>query len=155
MSGTPARSFASRLFYLFLALLWGTGIHFLTVAPPRVGPSSFLWTYLRNGGHAFLFSVLALLLGLGFPGGGKRRSILWILASAFGFFEEWSQLSVPGRSASLFDAATDAAGAAFGAEIAAWVLAGNPLRESGIRIRRLILLALPCLLFPLADTFFG
>lgn len=75
-------------------------------------------THIRNTiGHAFFFAVLALLFRRAiYCSGGRTWLLLWgvpfVLTVAYGFMDEWHQASVSGRTSSLADVGTDAAGAA-------------------------------------------
>ncbi|MFT7465112.1 MAG: hypothetical protein ACI9EF_003475 [Pseudohongiellaceae bacterium] len=73
-------------------------------------------SYMNNLGHAFVFGVEALLLGvLWRPGQVGRPAKLWfalgLVALAYAGFLEWRQMSVPGRMGSLADMVTNAVGA--------------------------------------------
>ncbi|HHI80696.1 MAG TPA: VanZ family protein [Planctomycetes bacterium] len=105
---------ASRFFWL-LALAWGLLIHSLVGGPSPGGGEDPFWTFWINGGHAALFAVQAFLLGLAL--GRRAWGLAALLAFAFGGVEEWIQMYLPDRSASLFDWATDGFGALFGVEL--------------------------------------
>jgi VanZ family protein len=69
--------------------------------------------------HLAWFAVLAGLLHAGL---GLRRG-LWVAAFCVGvgLWDEWRQLSLPGRSAGWDDLLFDAAGIALGVMLAGWV----------------------------------
>jgi hypothetical protein len=134
--------------YWTLAVSWAFLIHRLVGGPSPGGGTDFFWTFLINGGHAVLFSIQALLLGLAL---GKNRWLLAVvLAVAYGGMEEWVQAYLPDRSASFFDWATDGFGAMFGIEV---LLSRYPLPKG--RLFRLILWVVLASLSALGDTLWG
>lgn len=71
--------------------------------------------------HVALYAPLGFLLG-------RAVGVGWLavlLATAYGVSDEWHQVFVPGRSASLGDVVADAVGAALGA--AAWSIRRSPV----------------------------
>ena len=88
--------------------------------PDLLVPTLLAWVppTLQNALHVPVYALLAMLIG--------RALRIWTLpptaakilvltsATAFGIFDEWHQLSVPGRYATATDAALNAAGAALG-----------------------------------------
>lgn len=138
-----------RPFVILLLVAW-TVLVWQLLTNPRVSTEPwFPWMpYVRNFGHAVLFGVQALLIGLALrPGPVGRPLAVWLaaatLALAYGGLTEWRQSALPGRTASWIDVATDAVGA-YGLP---WALAEG-FRISG---RALIVLAL-AVLFSVAAT---
>jgi len=117
-----------------LAIGWGWLIHALTVAPvsQAAGPESV--EFMLNGGHGFLFAVLGFLLGHGFP--RLHSAIVVLLCSAFGWWSEWLQNFIEGRSPDVWDWVTDTSGAIFGVAVLAlwfaWRRRGGTPREAWI-----------------------
>ncbi len=72
--------------------------------------------------HLVVYTVLALLWERALRGAGVRRAALWACAITvlYGLSDEFHQSFVPGRTATLFDVATDAVGAGLALGIAAW-----------------------------------
>ena len=117
-------AWAALIFYLstqnftphFSRSLLALALHFLHL---RVSPVTFgvLHDLLRKLAHLAEYTIFALLL-YGVPGGQDR--LLWrprraviciLLAAAYSLTDEYHQLHVPGRHASLFDCALDTVGA--------------------------------------------
>ncbi|MCX6031937.1 MAG: VanZ family protein [Chloroflexi bacterium] len=72
--------------------------------------------------HLVIYATLALLWERALRGTGVRRPALWAFAIAvlYGLSDEFHQSFVPGRTATVFDAATDAVAAGLALSIAAW-----------------------------------
>jgi VanZ family protein len=72
--------------------------------------------------HLALYAVLALLWERALRRTGVRRPALWVFAIVvlYGLSDEFHQSFVPGRTATLFDVATDAVAAGLALGIAAW-----------------------------------
>lgn len=73
-------------------------------------------SYMNNLGHAVVFGVEAMLLGLLWrPGLVGRPRLVWctvgLVALAYAGLLEWRQGFVPGRTSSLVDMVTNAIGA--------------------------------------------
>ncbi len=139
-----------RPLFLLLALAWEGMIYLLSSLPGGTGPYSPAKAYIYNGGHAFLYAVLAGLIVLGLP---KRSSSLWIailLATLLGATDEWHQSFVPRRAATVSDWFTDCAGAAFGTQ-AAWMFRSAALTRPR-PLLALATLAMLCLLAALNAT---
>ena len=114
-------------------LLWTlgymAGIYYLSSIPGEADPQDtllsgiILWTppALQNMVHIPLFGILAWLwyrtLGDWIKSSRLLLMLVFILATGFGILDEWHQLYVPGRYASMTDAALNALGAA----IAVWL----------------------------------
>jgi len=146
--GQPKSTSKGPWVYGVLAVAWAVLIHFLVGGPSLGGPKDLFWTFWINGGHAALFAIQAFLLGLAL--GRKGLPLAVVLAFAYGGVEEWVQVYLPDRSASLFDWATDGFGALFGAEILRYRLRLN--KES---LLRLILWVFLASLSALGDTLWG
>jgi VanZ family protein len=81
------------------------------------GTFGFLHTLLRKLAHLAEYAIFALLL-YGVP--GERNKLLWrprraviciLVAAAYSLTDEYHQLHIPGRHASLLDCALDTVGA--------------------------------------------
>jgi VanZ family protein len=95
-------------------LVWTLQLLHLRVS---AGTFRLLHAYLRGLAHVTEYAIFALLL-YGFPGGKfaggwqSRRALFCILvAAAYSLTDEFHQLFVPGRHASLFDCGLDTIGA--------------------------------------------
>lgn len=109
---------------LLLTLGYMAGIYWLSSIPGEAAPGGrllpgiILWTppAIQNLAHIPLFGVLAWLWYRTLGTGIKNHSILFssafLLATGFGILDEWHQLHVPGRYASLTDVALNTLGAA-------------------------------------------
>jgi len=67
--------------------------------------------------HIILYVPLGFLVAYGLAGSGLRKNIVLyasLLALVYGFTDEFHQLSVPGRNASVFDFIADGLGAFIG-----------------------------------------
>lgn len=95
-----------------MVVLWGTVIWILS-SRPTSGIAPSLWVVLLfNGAHVVLFGMLAALAHLAGTPDEPRASLRAIaIAAAWGTIDEIHQTFVPGRSSSLWDVATDVAGA--------------------------------------------
>jgi VanZ family protein len=101
------------------------GIYWLSSIPGEADPENvllsgiILWTppAIQNLAHIPLFAVLAWLwyrsLGAWIKNDRLLFSAAFLLATGFGILDEWHQLYVPGRYASLTDIALNTLGAAF------------------------------------------
>lgn len=101
-----------------ILVVWTALIWFLSLRPsvPSAG-SNLADTILRQGGHLALHFVLLLLAWrAGVASFGRRRGALFALvfALANGLFDEFYQLTVPGRNANLEDVLTNWAGVLLG-----------------------------------------
>ena len=115
---------------LLLTLGYMAGIYFLSSIPGEADPqnallsSIILWTppALQNLVHIPLFGILAWLwcrtLGAWIKNSRLLFMLAFMLTTGFGILDEWHQLYVPGRYASITDTALNALGAA----IAVWLL---------------------------------
>ena len=115
---------------LLLTLGYMAGIYYLSSIPGEADPQNallsgiILWTppALQNLVHIPLFGVLAWLwyrtLGAWIKNSRLLFMLAFMLTTGFGILDEWHQLYVPGRYASITDTALNALGAA----IAVWLL---------------------------------
>jgi VanZ family protein len=115
-----------------------SGIYWLSSIPGETDPQNpllsgiILWTppAVQNLAHIPLFGLLALLwyrtLGAWIAKGHLLSGSALLLTAGFGIFDEWHQLQVPGRYASLTDIMLNTLGAA----IAIWLLS-RPVRSTG------------------------
>jgi VanZ family protein len=117
-----------------LALAWAALIFW---ASSRPNPFPFLPSGLLSKDkllHAAAYAVLAALV-LGALASGRRRVLGAIvlaafLATAYGASDEWHQSYVPSRDPDPNDVVADAAGAVFGAAVAAVILRRRRARAS-------------------------
>lgn len=73
--------------------------------------------------HLTFFAMLAGLLVKGLPGSLKHTGLIVALACAtLGVWDEWRQLTLPGRNAGLDDLLADVAGIGVGIFVAAWAM---------------------------------
>ncbi|MCG6900823.1 MAG: VanZ family protein [Gammaproteobacteria bacterium] len=104
-----------------------------SLIPGYNGPGDFAFTWLFTKTpkllqkllHFCLYGVLALLLFWTFDGTQSRASRLlvsYLIAVAFGAVMEWCQTRVSGRFGTMQDVAINAAGAALGLLLAAYLL---------------------------------
>jgi hypothetical protein len=115
---------------LLLTLGYMAGIYWLSSIPGEADPESqllsgiILWTppAMQNLAHMLLFGVLAWLwyrsLNAWIDNGRLLSSSAFLLATGFGMMDEWHQLYVPGRYASVTDIALNTLGAGF----AVWLI---------------------------------
>lgn len=90
----------------------------------RPGMVRVLNLVLRKSGHALGFGVLGALSFAAVSSWPRpRRAAVWAwaMASLYAVTDEWHQTFVPGRTGSIQDVLLDAAGAAVGVALAAWV----------------------------------
>jgi VanZ family protein len=73
-------------------------------------------------GHLAIYAVLALLWERALRGAGVPKSALWafVIAILYGVTDEYHQSFVPGRTATVFDLATDAVAAGVALGLATW-----------------------------------
>ena len=129
---------AVALLFLLLAVCYMAGIYWLSSIPGEVDPESPLlsgiisWTppAVQNLLHVPLFGILAWLwyrtLDVWKMRHGLALITAFLLAAGFGVFDEWHQLHVPGRYASLTDMALNTLGAILMLWLITW-------RESQLR----------------------
>ena len=115
---------------LLLALGYMAGIYWLSSIPGEADPENpllsgiIIWAppAIQNLAHMPLFGVLAWLWYRSLSGWMKNGRLLFgsafLLATGFGILDEWHQLYVPGRYASVTDIALNTLGAAF----AVWLI---------------------------------
>jgi VanZ family protein len=117
-------AWAALMFYLstqtftplFSQALLALTLHFLHLRV-SAGTFGFLHALLRKLAHLTEYAIFALLL-YGVP--GERSQLLWrprwaviciLVAAAYSLTDEYHQLHIPGRHASLLDCALDTFGA--------------------------------------------
>ena len=110
------------LFYLALTVCYKAGIYWLSSIPGNIDPEEagiywiISWTppALQNLLHIPLFGILAWLWYQTLHAWNIRHAtaltITFLLGAAFGVFDEWHQLHVPGRYASFTDIALNCVG---------------------------------------------
>lgn len=110
-----------------------SGIYWLSSIPGETDPENpilsgiMMWTppALQNLAHIPLFGILALLwyrlLSVWIQKSSLLAASAFLLAAGFGILDEWHQLHVPGRYASLTDIALNILGAA----LAIWLLSSS------------------------------
>jgi len=133
----PSVTHLAAAINLLLTLCYMAGIYWLSSIPGETDPEStllsniILWTppAIQNLAHIPLFGFLALLWYRSLSSWMKNGRLLYfsafLLATGFGILDEWHQLYVPGRYASLTDMALNALGAAF----AVWLIS-RPVRTT-------------------------
>ena len=100
------------------SILWALTIMVLSVIPYNLAPPLKI-DHLDKICHFFEYSVLVFLVMWGMARAGmlsgvKRGVFALILSSGYGIVIEILQYFVPGRQASVMDAASNLAGAVFG-----------------------------------------
>lgn len=106
---------ASLLLAVLLLGLFVWGGH----QPQAAGLIPVPWDILA---HVTWFATLAGLLALGLHGSGMRIPLMVALACmALGGWDEWRQLTLPGRSFGLDDLLADGVGIVLGVFVATWV----------------------------------
>ncbi len=111
-NGIPGAAFLLAVLLLGL-FVWGGN------QPQAAGLIPAPWDKLA---HLTWFATLAGLLVIGLRGLGARTPLLVALACmALGAWDEWRQLTLPGRSFGLDDLLADGLGIALGLFLAAWV----------------------------------
>jgi len=111
------------IFYLVLTFGYMGGIYWLSSIPGNIDPEEtglygiISWTppALQNLLHIPLFGILAWLwyrtLGCWFASRRVLLSLSFLFAAGYGVIDEYHQLQVPGRYASLTDIALNSLGA--------------------------------------------
>jgi VanZ family protein len=111
------------IFYLVLTFGYMGGIYWLSSIPGHIDPEEtglygiISWTppALQNLLHIPLFGILAWLwyrtLGCWFANRRVLLSLSFLFAAGYGVIDEYHQLQVPGRYASLTDIALNSLGA--------------------------------------------
>jgi VanZ family protein len=114
ISSNWIRGSALLLAVLLLALfVWGGN------QPQAAGLISAPWDKLA---HLAWFATLAGLLVFGLRSAGARTLLLIALAcAALGAWDEWRQITLPGRTFGLDDLLADGVGIALGVFLATWV----------------------------------
>ena len=112
----------AALFHLALTVCYTAGIYWLSSIPGNLDPEEagiygiISWTppVLQNLLHIPLFGILAWLwyhtLDAWKMRHGAALTTTFTLAVAFGVFDEWHQLHIPGRYASFTDIALNCTG---------------------------------------------
>jgi VanZ family protein len=106
---------ASRVFSAWLPVVAWAGLIFTLSSIPDLGTGLGGWDFaLRKLAHATEYAILGVLLlrAIGRPGPA------FVLATLYAATDEIHQAFVPGRQASPFDLAIDAAGVAVGIALA-------------------------------------
>jgi VanZ family protein len=81
--------------------------------PSNSMPGFGIWDLLvKKGGHATVYSLLALTFGYALRWDTKRFLLAWILATLYAISDEFHQSFTPGRNAWWVDVALDSASAA-------------------------------------------
>lgn len=93
-------------------VLWAGFILLLTSWPSAGLPASLSVAGVDKVGHFGLYGVLGFLVGRALP---RRRVLSTLVAAAlgialFGALDEWHQVLVPGRAASILDWVADISG---------------------------------------------
>ncbi len=144
----PWWALRSRALLVVLLLAW-TGLLWALLTKSSISPPGWIpWRrFVGNFSHAPLFGIQAVLLALAFapgrPARGRVLLVAGLLVTAYGGGLEWIQGRV-GRTPSLLDVATDAAGA-FGVP---WALSGGRI----VSPRALIVMALAAIPAGLASV---
>jgi VanZ family protein len=89
------------------------------------------WPNVQDvAGHSAVYAVLAFLWERALLGAGVRRSALWafVITVFYGLSDEFHQSFVPGRTATIFDLATDAGAAALMLGVVAWARRRGEIR---------------------------
>ncbi|MGE0143614.1 MAG: VanZ family protein [Planctomycetota bacterium] len=156
-------AFARRIFAAMAAwptiVRWGLvllhiGIIWWLSSRVLGGGSAPWWVgFTYNSGHVVLFGGLAWLVAAALrvrpSPRGHHLLRAWLavsVAALYGVVDEWHQSSVPGRSASIFDIATDSASAILLVQIAV----GMPLPH---RVSSIVAIAIATAASVLAATF--
>ncbi|MEI6690871.1 MAG: VanZ family protein [bacterium] len=101
-----------RKYWFMFCILWAALTFRLTTTPNLVvSPDSWLNSFIMNGSHFGFFGVQAALLYFSLPKKLLSPIFTLIAVSAFGYWIEVLQLSIPGRSYDLKDWALDTIGA--------------------------------------------
>ncbi|MGB5306062.1 MAG: VanZ family protein [Gammaproteobacteria bacterium] len=124
-----AHNRTAGLFYLMLAILYMAGIYRLSAIPGDAGAAGLggiiAWTppAIQNLLHIPLFGILAWLWYRTLAGWITRLPAVYVLVfivtAGFGVLDEWHQLTIPGRYASLTDIALNT----LGTVVALWLIA--------------------------------
>jgi VanZ like protein len=113
---------------LFMAILYW--LSSLPVTPMHEDPALYglfyrMPSWVQNALHVPAYAILAWTtwwaLGAWLRIPRARVISACAIASAYGIFDEWHQIFVPGRHASLIDVTLDVAGVAVGIWLATWM----------------------------------
>lgn len=96
-------------------------IFILSAQPDLPHPASgWMDLLISSAAHAFLFGVLALLLGWALAPYRRGLPFALLLATLYALSDEFHQAFVPGRHPDPLDLACDALGAVLGLALWAW-----------------------------------
>jgi VanZ family protein len=88
-------------------------IFFFSSVPSKNMPVFGFWDlFIKKGGHAIVYSLLALTIAYAFDWDTKRFFLAWLLATLYAISDEFHQSFTPGRNAWWVDVALDSAAAA-------------------------------------------
>ena len=105
------------------AILLMAGIFTLSAIPSSEMPAFGIWdTLLKKGGHVLGYGTLALFYWYAMGWDRKRAWIALILAIGYALSDEFHQMHVAGRHASLLDALFFDTGGTLLALLGAWLL---------------------------------
>jgi VanZ family protein len=88
--------------WLVLGIVFLTLLTWINGRPEAAGLLRMPWDKVA---HGLIFGGLTLTFGL--SARGRRRGAVLLFMTAFAVFDEWRQLFLPGRTASLWDFAAD------------------------------------------------
>ncbi len=98
----------------------------------------FIWGFLSNGAHVFVFGILASLVFLRLRGRSGWRSVIAVACSSvYGVVDEWHQSYVFGRHPSAWDWVTDTFGSVMFCAVLVWLL------DDSVPARRRAIVMLP------------
>jgi VanZ family protein len=111
------------------AIVLMTGIFILSAIPSTEMPAFGFWDMLvKKGGHVLGYGALALLYWYALRWERKHAWIALTLAIGYALSDEFHQIYVPGRHASLLDVLCFDTGGALLALVGAWFLIRKPKR---------------------------
>lgn len=115
-----------RYLWLIVLIAWCVGVYFFTALPAFNDQHSvkfFIWigmpTFLvhiidfmvRKLAHVILFAGLAFVAFQVIKPARRAYIVTWLFATLYAISDEWHQLYVPGRTASVRDVMIDSCGA--------------------------------------------
>ncbi len=110
-------------FWWLVSISWAAFIYWLSSKPDVPQPGFWLPPHTDKVVHAVLYAILAgaLFFAWRSTGCSPARAAVFaaILASLYGFTDEWHQLSIHGRSSDVFDWVADTLGATVAASFLA------------------------------------
>jgi VanZ family protein len=108
-------------------------IYVLSDQPRLPYPQDLDATFVSIAGHLTVYAVLAVLLwwalGVGHVTRSRRAILAVGLATLYGFFDEWHQSFVPGRTPDGWDIVTDLTGATCAILLVTWLERRGVFRE--------------------------